>query len=93
MTAQTCSHLDTIDQSVTPSSTTGCSECLRTGGTWVHLRECMQCGEVGCCDNSPNRHATKHSHGTGHPIIRSIEPGEDWYYCYVDDFAFLLKDD
>jgi uncharacterized UBP type Zn finger protein len=93
MTDQTCTHLDTIDTSVTPSSTTGCSECLRTGGTWVHLRECMFCGEVGCCDNSPNRHATKHHHATGHPIIRSIEPGEDWYFCYVDDFAFLLKED
>jgi uncharacterized UBP type Zn finger protein len=92
MTDQSCSHLDQIDESVEPSSTTGCSECLRTGGTWVHLRECMTCGEVGCCDNSPNRHATKHHHASGHPIIRSIEPGEDWYFCYVDDFAFLLKE-
>jgi uncharacterized UBP type Zn finger protein len=92
MTDQTCSHLDTIDEAVTPSSTEGCSECLRTGGTWVHLRECMICGEVACCDNSPNRHATKHHQATSHPIIRSIEPGEDWYYCYVDDFAFLLKE-
>ncbi|HMI71926.1 MAG TPA: UBP-type zinc finger domain-containing protein [Solirubrobacteraceae bacterium] len=92
MANDTCTHLDQIDESVTPSSTEGCSECLRTGGTWVHLRECMICGEVGCCDNSPNKHATKHFHATGHPIIRSIEPGEDWYWCYVDDFAFRLAD-
>jgi len=77
MATDTCSHLDLIDESVTPSSTEGCSECLRIGGTWVHLRECMICGEVGCCDNSPNKHATKHFH-------------EDWYWCYVDEFAFRL---
>ena len=90
MANDTCSHLDQIDESVSPSSTEGCSECLRIGGTWVHLRECMVCGEVGCCDNSPNQHATKHFHATDHPIIRSLEPDEDWYWCYVDEFAFRL---
>ncbi len=62
----------------------GCRECLQTGGTWVHLRLCLICGHVGCCDSSPNRHATAHFHRTGHPVIRSYEPGEDWGYCYVD---------
>ena len=85
-----CSHTDQIDLDVTPSSTEGCSECLRTGGRWVHLRMCMSCGEVGCCDNSPNRHATKHAHATQHPIISSREPGEDWLYCYPDDLMFVL---
>jgi uncharacterized UBP type Zn finger protein len=89
--ADSCTHLDSIDLDVTPSSTEGCSECLRIGGTWVHLRECMACGEVGCCDNSPNRHATKHNAATGHPIIRSLEPGEDWYWCYEDQVAFELE--
>jgi uncharacterized UBP type Zn finger protein len=85
-----CTHLDSIDLGVTPSSTEGCSECLRTGGWWVHLRECMTCGEVGCCDNSPNKHATKHHQASGHPIIRSLEPGEDWYWCFVDEVAFAV---
>jgi uncharacterized UBP type Zn finger protein len=87
---ETCSHLDTINPDVTPSSTQGCSECLKTGGRWVHLRECMICGEVGCCDSSPSKHATAHNQATGHPIMRSLEPGEDWYWCYVDAVAFEL---
>ncbi len=78
-----CSHLDTI-RDVTPSGN-GCVECLRTGSTWIHLRLCLECGHVGCCDSSPNRHATKHNHATHHPIIASFQPGEDWKYCYVDD--------
>jgi hypothetical protein len=91
--AEICSHLDTIKLDVEPSSTQGCSECLKIGGQWVHLRECMACGEVGCCDDSPNRHASKHSHATGHPIIRSLEPGEDWYWCFEDNVAFRLEGD
>ena len=63
----------------------GCAECLATGDSWVHLRMCMGCGHVGCCDSSKNRHATKHFHATKHPVIRSFEPGEAWRYCYVDD--------
>lgn len=66
----------------------GCKECLAIGGTWVHLRECLTCGQVGCCDNSPNKHATKHARATHHPVITSVEPGETWAYCYPDD-AFL----
>jgi hypothetical protein len=83
----TCSHLAVIAD-VTPSGT-GCEECLRTGMGWVHLRMCMSCGHVGCCDNSPGRHATGHWHEhADHPIIRSYEPGEDWWWCYPDDLAF-----
>ncbi|HXN90820.1 MAG TPA: UBP-type zinc finger domain-containing protein [Candidatus Sulfotelmatobacter sp.] len=78
-----CAHLDEIRQ-VTPSAE-GCEDCLRTGGRWLHLRLCMTCGHVGCCDSSPNKHATKHYHATKHPIIRSFEPGEDWAWCYDDE--------
>jgi len=78
-----CAHLVEIAQ-VTPSTTLGCEDCLREGTRWVHLRECLQCGHVGCCDNSPRRHATAHFHATAHPIMRSIEPGEDWGWCFVD---------
>ena len=81
--SQSCSHLDQIAD-VTPSSD-GCEDCLRMGGQWVHLRMCMSCGHVGCCDNSPNRHATKHAKHSGHPVIASAEPGERWLYCYPDD--------
>jgi uncharacterized UBP type Zn finger protein len=77
-----CSHLDTI-RDVTPSAA-GCEECLKTGDSWVHLRLCLACGHVGCCDNSPNRHATKHYRATGHPIIQSFEKDEDWIWCYED---------
>jgi uncharacterized UBP type Zn finger protein len=87
--ADTCTHLDQI-QDVEPSGD-GCQECLKTGDWWVHLRLCMTCGVVGCCDDSPNQHATKHAHATGHPIIRSFEPGEEWFYCYTDDLAFELE--
>jgi uncharacterized UBP type Zn finger protein len=83
---ETCPHLQTI-RDVTPSAS-GCEECLKTGDTWVHLRLCLSCGHVGCCDNSKNRHATRHYHETHHPIIRSLEPGEDWGWCYVDNMFF-----
>ena len=63
----------------------GCEDCLKMHGRWVHLRECLTCGKVGCCDNSPNKHATAHFHATKHPIISSAEPGEDWAWCYVDE--------
>jgi uncharacterized UBP type Zn finger protein len=77
-----CEHVALI-QPVEPSAE-GCEECLKMGDTWVHLRMCLVCGHVGCCDNSKNKHATKHFKETGHPIIRSFEPGENWRYCYVD---------
>lgn len=78
-----CSHRDRI-RDVEPH-TDGCEECLKIGSRWVHLRMCRTCGHVGCCDSSPNRHATVHFRETGHPIARSIEPGESWSWCYVDE--------
>ena len=80
-----CNHLDQV-HNVAPQ-TAGCEECLQTGDTWVHLRLCMTCGHVGCCDSSKNKHATRHFRGTHHPIIKSDEPGEDWGWCYEDEVA------
>ena len=79
-----CSHLNQI-RDVRPHTPNGCEECLATGGRWVHLRLCLSCGHVGCCDSSPNRHARKHAKASGHAIVKSFEPGEDWRYCFVDD--------
>ena len=79
-----CTHRDAI-RDVAPSTTEGCEDCLASGGRWVHLRMCLSCGHVGCCDSSPNKHATKHAGDTGHPIVRSFEPGETWRWCYVDE--------
>jgi uncharacterized UBP type Zn finger protein len=79
----TCKHIDRI-RDVTPSGE-GCEECLKSGSTWVELRLCLECGHVGCCDSSPNRHATAHFHATKHPIIRSFHSGQDWRWCYVDE--------
>jgi len=77
-----CKHLNQIQQ-VTPSAR-GCEDCLRIGDTWVHLRLCMTCGHVGCCDQSKNKHATRHYRATKHPLLRSLEPGDTWIYCYID---------
>jgi CPA2 family monovalent cation:H+ antiporter-2 len=84
MSKDTCSHLGTIAPHVRPLSK-GCEECIALGDTWVHLRLCMACGQVGCCDDSKNKHATKHFRKTGHPLIRSLEHGEGWGFCYVDE--------
>ena len=81
--ATSCTHLDQI-KDVAPSAN-GCEDCLRIGDTWVHLRECLICGHVGCCDSSKNKHATKHFHAMEHPLVQSFEPGEDWVFCYVDE--------
>lgn len=81
--ATTCAHLNHI-QNVTPSAK-GCEDCLKVGDDWVHLRLCLSCGHVGCCDSSKNKHATKHYRTTHHPIIRSFEPGEHWRWCYPDE--------
>jgi uncharacterized UBP type Zn finger protein len=86
--ATTCTHVDSVPIEAVPNTPQGCEECLAVGGRWVHLRLCMSCGHVGCCDNSPGKHATHHFRTGGHPIIRSYEPGEDWWYCYVDEIAF-----
>jgi Zn-finger in ubiquitin-hydrolases and other protein len=85
-----CTHLDEIRVTDLPAAIDGCEECLKTGGRWVHLRMCEICGHIGCCDNSPGKHATAHFHETSHPIIRSAEPGERWSWCYVDEIAFEL---
>ena len=85
VTMSVCTHLEGVIE-VEPASR-GCEECLRTGDRWVHLRLCLSCGHVGCCDSSKNRHATKHFRSSQHPIVRSLEPGEDWRWCYVDEIA------
>jgi uncharacterized UBP type Zn finger protein len=85
-----CTHLATINVTELPYEVDGCEDCLAIGGVWLHLRICLQCGRVGCCDDSPNRHATAHASSTGHPLIRSLEPGEDWSWCYVDEVALRI---
>ena len=87
-----CTHLDQIQVLQLPESVDGCEECLREGGVWMHLRICLTCGHVGCCDDSPNRHATAHQRETAHPLIHSLEPGEDWSFCYEDQVAMLIPD-
>src|SRR6266545_953231 len=80
--ASICTHLEEIDHPA--ANTGGCEECLVTGDEWVHLRLCLTCGHVGCCDDSKNRHATNHFHTTQHPVIKSLEPDEDWRWCFID---------
>ncbi len=86
--ADVCDHLNQVElgkrQAVNPSGP-GCKECLEKGSRWVQLRLCLTCGHVGCCDSSPNRHATAHFHETGHPVIKAFEPGQSWAWCYVDE--------
>jgi hypothetical protein len=84
-----CSHLGGILFTELPETIAGCEECLASGGRWVHLRMCQTCRHIGCCDGSPNRHASAHARIAGHPIIRSAEPGEDWSYCYIDDITIV----
>jgi len=83
----TCAHLAEFDKHAKAQSN-GCEECLKKGDSWVHLRRCLTCGHVGCCDSSRGRHARAHFHETGHPLIQSAERGEDWRWCYIDD-AYL----
>ena len=90
MMATTCAHLDSIQITKLPEAVEGCEECLKTGGPWLHLRICLECGKVGCCDSSPNQHASKHARAEGHPIVTSLEPGEFWSFCFVDDVAFEI---
>ena len=87
-----CTHLDQVTVP-RPDRVAGCEECLKIGGRWVHLRVCRSCGKVGCCDSSPNRHASGHARDSGHPIVTSVQPAEDWSYCYVDDAMFELAGD
>ena len=90
--AQACTHLDRVEVD-RPAEVTGCEDCLAIGGRWLHLRACGTCGRVGCCDSSPNRHATRHAHAEGHPIVTSVAPGETWSYCSLDDAMFALPSD
>ncbi|MES2537380.1 MAG: UBP-type zinc finger domain-containing protein [Pseudomonadota bacterium] len=80
--AQECTHLDQIR--ITDTDKHVCEDCVKTGSSWVHLRLCLSCGHVGCCDSSPNKHASKHFRTSGHPLVRSIEAGETWVWCYAD---------
>ena len=82
----TCTHLD-ADLGAGPSGN-GCVECLLLGQSWIHLRRCVTCGHIGCCDDSPGKHASAHFPETSHPLLQSFEPGEDWYWCFVDRLAF-----
>jgi uncharacterized UBP type Zn finger protein len=85
-----CTHLDHIHVTQLPAAVDGCEDCLASGSKWLHLRICLECGHVGCCDDSPNRHATAHATATEHPIIRSLEPGEDWSWCFVDEVGMRI---
>lgn len=85
MTDPGCAHLAEAPSDTQPLTPAGCAECLRDGTRWVRLRMCLTCGHVGCCDSSPGRHATAHFRETGHPVMRSAEPGESWRWCYVDE--------
>ena len=85
-----CTHLDAVQLLRPAEPVVGCEECLRTGSPWVHLRMCETCGKIGCCDSSPNRHASRHARAAGHPIFRSVEPAEDWSWCVIDEVGFVL---
>ena len=85
-----CHHLQNV--APTPARTHGCEECLNMGMEWVHLRLCLHCGHVGCCDSSPGRHATAHFHHSHHPVMASFEPGEQWAWCYVDEMELPVPE-
>ena len=85
-----CTHTDQVRLLELPETIAGCEDCLASGDRWVHLRMCMSCGKIGCCDSSPNRHASRHAVAEGHPILRSAEPGEDWSWCVIDEVAFTV---
>lgn len=86
----TCSHLDHVKITELPASVPGCEDCLAVGDPWLHLRICLECGKVGCCDDSPNRHASRHAREDAHPLIRSLEPGETWSWCFVDEIGLVI---
>src|SRR3954451_3186860 len=85
-----CTHLDHVRVTTLPDSVEGCEECLAAGDAWLHLRICLECGKVGCCDSSPNRHAKEHAQTSGHPVIRSLEPAEEWSWCFRDEVGLLI---
>jgi hypothetical protein len=88
-----CSHLEEVELLEPAEPIEGCEECLKIGSGWVHLRMCQTCGKIGCCDSSPNKHARAHAHDAHHAIVRSVEPHEDWSWCYVDEVMFVLTPD
>jgi hypothetical protein len=90
--ATQCQHLDTVEFLEPPAHPAGCEDCLKMGGRWVHLRMCMACGHIGCCDSSPNKHATAHHFASAHPIVTSAEPGETWSWCYEDQLMLGLRE-
>src|ERR1700712_140763 len=87
-----CTHLDQVEITELPESVAGCEDCLAAGDVWPHLRICLSCGKVGCCDDSPNKHATAHANASDHPLIRSLEPGEDWSFCFIDNVAMRIPE-
>lgn len=87
-----CTHLDHVLITELPESVSGCVDCLKDGTPWFHLRICLECGHVGCCDSSPQKHATAHARRTDHPIIRSIQPGEDWSWCFPDELLMVIPE-
>jgi uncharacterized UBP type Zn finger protein len=88
----TCTHLEHVKVTDLPAAVDGCEDCLAAGTPWLHLRICLECGHVGCCDSSPQRHASAHAREGDHPIMRSLEPGEDWSWCFVDEVAMLIRE-
>jgi hypothetical protein len=92
MTSSGCGHLDSVAVTQLPEAVEGCEDCLRDGGVWLHLRICLECGHVGCCDSSPGRHASAHARTAAHPLIRSLEPGEEWCWCFEDGLAMVIPE-
>ncbi|HEX3692748.1 MAG TPA: UBP-type zinc finger domain-containing protein [Solirubrobacteraceae bacterium] len=86
-----CAHTGQVHITQLPEAVDGCEDCLASGDAWLHLRICLECGKVGCCDDSPNRHARAHAHTSGHPLIRSLEPGETWSWCFLDEVGLRLE--
>ncbi len=87
-----CRHLDSITVTRLPESVDGCQDCLATGGVWLRLRICLECGHVGCCDDSPGQHASRHAGALAHPLIRSLEPGEEWSWCFEDERTMIIPE-
>jgi hypothetical protein len=92
LVAAACEHIEEVRDDWGPVEEPVCEECARSGEEWVSLRRCLSCGHVGCCDSSPGRHATAHHHATSHPMVRTLQPGQDWVWCYVDEMTLRHVD-
>lgn len=90
--SSSCTHLEQVQVTELPEAVEGCEDCLAAGTSWLHLRICLECGHVGCCDSSPMRHASAHARADEHPIMRSLEPGENWSWCFVDEVAMVIPE-